>query len=380
MVSKNLESALTLEQKIELEIIQHEERDRSDNAKINAEIEKFIDHPILGLSTSPPYISRPSNPSLFFIIPNEFAERFCYYGFHALLKNLAGKGLGLTKYEYGPNGKIVPGSAITTETNSLKLNFDTFTYFFPLIGAAVSDCWLNKYLTVAAFGLFYLVGLFLLFCSTNPNIWGFTNVIHPILSAIPNSTEAASVSFLPDPSDISKTGMSFWPVVISLALIALGTGGIKPCVSSHGGDQFLPQQTLGLNQFFSFFYISINLGALLSGLWIPKVQAKTCFGKEGDCYSIAFLYCAIVFAFSYFIFIAGKRFYRIVPPAGRFIIWDLVKASVYSLYAGKEAAIKQYGTSIMTEAHDLGMVLIFILPTPIFWMGFNQVFSFDFNS
>jgi len=31
--------------------------------------------------------------------------------------------------------------------------------------------------------------------------------------------------------------------LIGLALIALGTGGIKPCVSAFGGDQFeIPRQ------------------------------------------------------------------------------------------------------------------------------------------
>jgi dipeptide/tripeptide permease len=175
-------------------------------------------------------------------------------------------GLGLTKYQYGPDGKLVNGSAITTDTLAVKFNFDTFVYFFPLIGAAVSDSFLNKYWTVALFGLFYLAGMVLLFLSTSPTIWGFTRAIAPILTAIPNSTEAAAVAFLPDSVDVGQTGMPFWPVIISLGLIALGTGGIKPCVSSHGGDQFLPQQTLGLNQFFSFFYISINLGALISGI------------------------------------------------------------------------------------------------------------------
>jgi hypothetical protein len=95
MAAKELEASmktLTLEEQIEWEIQQHQQRDERDNARINKEIEKYIENPILGLSAKPPYISRPSNPSLFFIIPNEFAERFCYYGFHALLKNLAGKG------------------------------------------------------------------------------------------------------------------------------------------------------------------------------------------------------------------------------------------------------------------------------------------------
>ena len=33
--------------------------------------------------------------------------------------------------------------------------------------------------------------------------------------------------------------------MIGLILIALGTGGIKPCVSAFGGDQFTPDQVIG---------------------------------------------------------------------------------------------------------------------------------------
>lgn len=47
--------------------------------------------------------------------------------------------------------------------------------------------------------------------------------------------------------------------LIGLLLIALGTGGIKPCVSAFGGDQFvLPQQERQLAQFFSIFYFRLD--------------------------------------------------------------------------------------------------------------------------
>jgi dipeptide/tripeptide permease len=39
-----------------------------------------------------------------------------------------------------------------------------------------------------------------------------------------------------------------------------GTGGIKPCVSSFGGDQFSRTQEKMLRLFFSVFYFAINAG------------------------------------------------------------------------------------------------------------------------
>lgn len=76
--------------------------------------------------------------------------------------------------------------------------------------------------------------------------------------------------------------------VIGLLLIAIGTGGIKPCVSAFGGDQFkLPEQAKFLATFFSLFYLSINAGSLLSTTITPLLRENHCFG-ELSCYSLAF--------------------------------------------------------------------------------------------
>lgn len=77
--------------------------------------------------------------------------------------------------------------------------------------------------------------------------------------------------------------------VIGLLLIAIGTGGIKPCVSAFGGDQFkLPEQTKQLATYFSVFYLAINIGSLISTTLTPILREDVqCFG-ENECYSLAF--------------------------------------------------------------------------------------------
>jgi len=37
-----------------------------------------------------------------------------------------------------------------------------------------------------------------------------------------------------------------WGVFIGLTLIGIGSGGIKPCVSAFGGDQFGPDQVISM--------------------------------------------------------------------------------------------------------------------------------------
>lgn len=77
--------------------------------------------------------------------------------------------------------------------------------------------------------------------------------------------------------------------MLGLFIIALGTGGIKPCVSAFGGDQFVrPQQDRQLEAFFSVFYFAINAGSLISTFVTPILREDVkCFG-ENSCFSLAF--------------------------------------------------------------------------------------------
>ncbi len=74
-----------------------------------------------------------------------------------------------------------------------------------------------------------------------------------------------------------------------LLIIAIGTGGIKPCVSAFGGDQFVrPQQDRELEGFFAVFYFSVNAGSLISTAVTPILRSEvSCFG-DTTCYPLAF--------------------------------------------------------------------------------------------
>lgn len=76
---------------------------------------------------------------------------------------------------------------------------------------------------------------------------------------------------------------------IGLSLIAIGTGGIKPCVAAFGAEQFtLPAQKDMLMHFFSIFYFTINLGGFVGMTLTPIMKkAVTCFGED-TCYALGF--------------------------------------------------------------------------------------------
>ncbi|XP_063979050.1 peptide transporter family 1-like isoform X3 [Diachasmimorpha longicaudata] len=213
--------------------------------------------------------------SVFFIVSNEFCERFSYYGMRTILalylKN---------KLDYSDNTATV-----------IYHIFTMFVYFFPLFGAMLADSVLGKFRTIFYLSIVYALGQLLLSASAVPT-FGL-----PIRECS----------------------------IIGLLLIALGTGGIKPCVAAFGGDQFiLPEQEKYLITFFSVFYFAINSGSLISTFLTPELRNNVkCFGDQ-ECFSVAFLVPAVLMIVSVVIFLSGKSLYRLKEPEGN-VVLEVVK-------------------------------------------------------
>src|SRR5262245_44697364 len=77
-----------------------------------------------------------------FIVANEIAERFCYYGINAILT------VYMTQF-------LRMGDAEATKYHS---SFKAAAYFFPLVGAIVSDVFWGKFRTIMTFSLVYATG------------------------------------------------------------------------------------------------------------------------------------------------------------------------------------------------------------------------------
>ena len=58
--------------------------------------------------------------------------------------------------------------------------------------------------------------------------------------------------------------------LVGLLFMAIGAGGLRPCVTAFGGDQFqLPEQEKELKSFFTYYYVALNTGALIAVLISP---------------------------------------------------------------------------------------------------------------
>jgi solute carrier family 15 (peptide/histidine transporter), member 3/4 len=108
------------------------------------------------------------------------------------------------------------------------------------------------------------------------------------------------------------TGTQSAVVFVALYLIALGTGGIKPCVSSFGADQFDEtdeSESKSKSSFFNWFYFSINIGALIASSVLVWVQTNVGWGW-------GFGIPAVVMAISIVSFFIGTPLYRHQKPGG----------------------------------------------------------------
>ncbi|XP_063979049.1 peptide transporter family 1-like isoform X2 [Diachasmimorpha longicaudata] len=272
--------------------------------------------------------------SVFFIVSNEFCERFSYYGMRTILalylKN---------KLDYSDNTATV-----------IYHIFTMFVYFFPLFGAMLADSVLGKFRTIFYLSIVYALGQLLLSASAVPT-FGL-----PIRECS----------------------------IIGLLLIALGTGGIKPCVAAFGGDQFiLPEQEKYLITFFSVFYFAINSGSLISTFLTPELRNNVkCFGDQ-ECFSVAFLVPAVLMIVSVVIFLSGKSLYRLKEPEGN-VVLEVVKCMSRAIY--KKAKTKKvverehwldyaddkYDSTLISDIKSALQIMTLFIPLPFFWALFDQ--------
>ncbi|XP_030079969.1 peptide transporter family 1-like isoform X2 [Drosophila hydei] len=276
----------------------------------------------------------PYPKSVFFIISNEFCERFNYYGMRTVLVLYLSRQLGYSD-----------------DTATVVFHvFTMFVYFLCIFGAIISDSWLGKFKTILYLSMVYICGSVLL----------TLGAIGPLSLPVETFT------------------------ILGLALIALGSGGIKPCVSAFGGDQFkVPEQLKQITSFFSLFYFSINAGSLISTTVTPILREDVHCFDDINCYPLAFGVPAILMIISVVIFVLGRPLYKIKPPAGNMVV--LVSSTIWTAITTKckekktnprehwlDYADKKYDRRMIEDVKVLMRVLFLYLPLPVFWALFDQ--------
>uniref|UniRef100_A0A8C4HXY4 Solute carrier family 15 member 1 n=1 Tax=Dicentrarchus labrax TaxID=13489 RepID=A0A8C4HXY4_DICLA len=285
--------------------------------------------------------------SIFFIVVNEFCERFSYYGMRAVL---------VLYFKY----------FLRWDDDFATTIYHTFValcYLTPILGAIVADSWLGKFKTIVYLSIVYTLGQIVM-----------------------------AISAIHDITDSNKDGipdnMTFHVALsmVGLILIALGTGGIKPCVAAFGGDQFEDHQEKQRSTFFSIFYLSINAGSLLSTVITPILRAQECgIHTQQKCYPLAFGVPAALMVVALIVFIVGSGMYNKTAPQGNIIV-QVCKCIGFAIknrfrHRAREHpcrthwmdwAEEKYDKLLIAQVKMVLKVLFLYIPLPMFWALFDQ--------
>ncbi|XP_069746641.1 solute carrier family 15 member 1-like isoform X2 [Narcine bancroftii] len=284
--------------------------------------------------------------SICFIVVNEFCERFSYYGMRAVL---------VLYFRYFLRWDEDLATAIYH-------GFVALCYFTPILGAIIADSWLGKFKTIVYLSIVYTIGQLVM-----------------------------SISSIADLSDRTGDGypdnlnLHIALSMIGLLLIALGTGGIKPCVSAFGGDQFEDHQEKQRTTFFSIFYLSINAGSLISTIVTPILRGQKCGHVAQACYPLAFGIPGALMAVALFVFIGGSPLYKKTSPQGN-VVLKVVKCISFAIrnqfkHRSKEYPTRKHFMDWASDRYDEHLifqikmvlkVLFLYIPLPMFWALFDQ--------
>uniref|UniRef100_A0A3Q2U6B7 Solute carrier family 15 member 1 n=1 Tax=Fundulus heteroclitus TaxID=8078 RepID=A0A3Q2U6B7_FUNHE len=285
--------------------------------------------------------------SIFFIVVNEFCERFSYYGMRAVL-------VLYFKYFLKWDDDF---------STTIYHTFVALCYLSPILGAIVADSWLGKFKTIVYLSIVYAAGQVVMAVSA----------IHDITDGNKDGT--------PD-----NMALHIALSMVGLLLIALGTGGIKPCVAAFGGDQFSEDQEKQRSTFFSIFYLSINAGSLLSTVITPILRAQKCgIHTKQQCYPLAFGVPAALMVVALIVFILGSSMYNKTAPSGNIMV-KVCKCIFFAIknrfrhrssaYPKREHwmdwAEEKYDKLLIAQVKMVLKVLFLYIPLPMFWALFDQ--------
>lgn len=269
------------------------------------------------MTTTSPIKSDNKFPSqIKYIVGNEACERYSYYGMRSILTVFMIQVLLFQE----------------TKATSVYHLFAGACYLTPLLGAWISDRIWGKYKTILYLSLVYCLG-------------------HAVLAIWENE----------------------YGLYGGLALIALGSGGIKPCVSAHVGDQFKANQQHLLKKIYELFYFMINFGSFFSTLITPWTLDK--FGP-----SVAFGIPGVLMFIATFIFWLGRKDFVHVPPTksdGHGLI-PVLKSALKNRHLRTDGmsfldtAIKDHGKEEVEAVRAVLDIAKLFAAISVFWALFDQ--------
>lgn len=255
-------------------------------------------------------------PYMILLLLMELCERFAFYGIRSVLAIFFTRQLGYTQSQ----GTMIYHGYIVA------------CYTTPILGGIIADQYWGKYKTILVLSIVYALG----------------NGVISIASAMTEKTMGQQIF-----------------TFAGLGLVALGTGGIKPCVSAFCGDQLDPNDKPKREQFFTVFYMCINIGAMISSYMTPTLRQDPCMGKD-TCYPLAFGVPSVLMFVSLILFIMGTKLY----------IKNKSRSNVFTQCVKTIAGVNPKATrEFKLDSKRVVKIFKIIAPIFFFWAIFDQAGS-----
>jgi POT family proton-dependent oligopeptide transporter len=265
-----------------------------------------------------------------YIIGNEACERFSFYGMSTILVPYMQQFLGWER----------------NRAESVYHDFVAAAYAMTIVGGWLSDRFFGRFRTILWLSYGYVLG-------------------HAVLSGADLVPSARVLA-----------------LYAGMTLIVIGQSGVKPNLSAFVGDQFRQDQAGMLDRVYSWFYFAINVGSAASQIVTPWLLAGCAFGVmrlcERSAVAWAFGVPGLLMALALVIFLAGRKLYVRVPPAGRDpnSFPSVVRTR---LTRGEPAARARHGEAAVEGMRSVFRIAFVFLPIVTFWALYFQYGSSWFN-
>ncbi|XP_059660302.1 protein NRT1/ PTR FAMILY 5.2-like [Cornus florida] len=184
----------------------------------------------------------------------------------------------------------------TVKSSNNVTNWIGTVWLTPILGAYIADTYLGRYWTFVIASAIYLVGMGLLTLA----------VSLPALRA-PSCGKGVKEEDCKQASSL-QVGVFF----CALYIIAVGTGGTKPNISTMGADQFddfEPKERFQKLSFFNWWMFSIFFGTLFSNTFLVYIQ-------DNVDWALGYGLPTLGLAVSILVFLVGTPYYRHKEPSG----------------------------------------------------------------
>ncbi|KAG5543114.1 hypothetical protein RHGRI_016010 [Rhododendron griersonianum] len=264
----------------------------------------------------------------------EFAERLAFYSVAVSLVN----------YLVTEMNQTLPNAA-TNVTDWIGAGS-----VLALLGAFLADAYFGRFKIIISFSCFYATGLVLLTLSAS------------IDSLRPTKCPQTALSTPPCISPPATRGQNAF-LFLALGLIALGTGGIKACVSSLGADQFDEsdkKEARNKHSFFNWFFVALSMGMLLGITLLVYLQQQKGLTWGYAAPSAVMVCCGVVLG-------SGFRYYRFLDKAAVMVDPEQAHGN------------NRWNLCTVTQVEEFKS-FIRVLPvwasTTAFFISFCQIFTF----